>query len=204
VRFASAFPLGARATHSAPSARRYACGVAVDCDPAARLRRRCTIFGNAAECPYRANEDFKMRTSLLVSAAGFVLAGACVPAHSAKELECQLTFSLAGWSAFYKTASGEGVVTCSDGKRLNVSIDAKGGGLTFGKSEIHDGIGRFSAVYDIEQVLGSYASAGAHAGAVNSAEAQALTKGPISLAISGKGQGWDLGVAFGKFTLTQR
>lgn len=53
-------------------------------------------------------------------------------------------------------------------------------------------------------MLGVYASAGAYAGAVNSAEAQVLTKGPVSLALSGKGKGWDIGVAFGKFTISHR
>jgi hypothetical protein len=115
-----------------------------------------------------------------------------------------MRFSLAGWSAFYKTASGEGTIRCSNGQAMNVRIETRGGGFTFGKSQIKDGVGRFSEVYDIEQVLGAYASAGAHAGAVNSAEAQALTKGPVSLALSGKGSGWDLGVAFGKFTISRR
>ncbi len=140
---------------------------------------------------------------LVLSAAAWMLASA-VPAQAAKELDCKMTFSLAGWSAFYKTASGTGTVSCSNGQMLDVKIEAKGGGITFGKSEINDGLGKFSEVYDIDQVLGTYASAGAHAGAVNSAEAQALTKGPVSLALSGKGQGWDLGVAFGKFTLSKR
>ncbi len=125
-------------------------------------------------------------------------------AGAAKPLECQMRFSLAGWSAFYRTASGEGTVTCSNGQKLKVRIETRGGGITFGKSEIRDGLGKFSDVYDIEQVLGSYATAGAHAGATRSAQAQVLTKGPVSLALSGKGNGWDLGVAFGKFTLSRR
>jgi hypothetical protein len=125
-------------------------------------------------------------------------------AGAARPLECQMRFSLAGWSAFYRTASGEGTVTCSNGQKLKVRIETRGGGVTFGKSEIRDGLGKFSEVYDIEQVLGSYATAGAHAGATRSAEAQVLTKGPVSLALSGKGSGWDLGVAFGKFTLSRR
>ncbi len=141
-----------------------------------------------------------MRTTFLLGALLVVAA----PAHARKDLDCEMRFSLAGWSAFYKTASGEGTVTCSDGAKLSVVIEAKGGGLTFGKSEIHDGRGRFTEVYDIEDVLGAYASAGAHAGAAKSAEAQVLTKGPVSLALSGKGSGWDLGVAFGKFTLRRR
>jgi hypothetical protein len=145
-----------------------------------------------------------MRPMILFLMAALASAALSEPARAAKELECQMTLSLAGWSAFYKTASGTGTVSCSNGQMLDVTIDAKGGGLTFGKSEIHDGLGKFSVIYDIEQVLGSYASAGAHAGAVNSAEAQVLTKGPVSLALSGKGSGWDLGVAFGKFTLSKR
>lgn len=141
-----------------------------------------------------------MRTMLLLGA----LLAVAAPAHARKDLDCEMRFSLAGWSAFYKTASGEGTVTCNDGTKLRVAIEAKGGGLTFGKSEINDGRGRFTEVYDIEDVLGAYASAGAHAGAAKSAEAQVLTKGPVSLALSGKGSGWDLGVAFGKFTLSRR
>ncbi len=128
----------------------------------------------------------------------------CLPVQAARELECRMRFSLSGWSAFYKTASGEGTISCTNGDSLRVRIVAKGGGLTFGKSEIHDGLGKFTEVYDIEDTLGTYASAGAHAGAAKSAEAQALTKGPVSLALSGKGTGWDLGVAFGKFTIRRR
>lgn len=142
-----------------------------------------------------------MRPTAIVFGA---LLAVAAPAHARKDLDCEMRFSLAGWSAFYKTASGEGTVTCSDGSKLRVVIEAKGGGLTFGKSEISDGRGRFTEVYDIEDVLGAYASAGAHAGAAKSAEAQVLTKGPVSLALSGKGSGWDLGVAFGKFTIRRR
>ena len=141
-----------------------------------------------------------MRTAWFLGA----LLAVAAPAHARKDLDCEMRFSLAGWSAFYKTASGEGTVTCTNGDSLRVVIEAKGGGLTFGKSEIRDGRGRFTEVYDIEDVLGAYASAGAHAGAAKAAEAQVLTKGPVSLALSGKGSGWDLGVAFGKFTIRRR
>jgi hypothetical protein len=144
-----------------------------------------------------------MRPLILVL-CGAVGASIAVPAHARHELECRMQFSLSGWSVFYKTASGRGTVTCDDGSRLEVEIQARGGGLTFGKSEISDGLGKFSEIYDIEDVLGAYASAGAHAGASKSAEAQVLTKGPVSLALSGKGSGWDVGVAFGKFTIRRR
>lgn len=141
---------------------------------------------------------------ILMATTALLAAAASAPARADKEIDCHMTFSLAGWSAFYRTASGSGTVSCSNGQMLDVAIEAKGGGLTFGKSEIRDGRGEFSAIYDIENVLGTYASAGAHAGAVNSSEAMVVTKGPVSLALKGKGQGWDLGVAFGKFTISRR
>jgi len=53
-------------------------------------------------------------------------------------------------------------------------------------------------------LLGKYASAEAEAGAVKSAKGQVVTKGPISLALSGVGEGWEIGVAFGKFTISRR
>jgi hypothetical protein len=142
--------------------------------------------------------------SLLLTVAVAALAALPLPASAARRIDCQMRFSLAGWSAFYKTASGSGTVTCTNGQTMKVRITTKGGGLTFGKSEIRNGLGKFSEVYAIDQILGSYASAGAHAGAARAAEAQVLTKGPVSLALSGKGQGWDLGIAFGKFTISRR
>ena len=144
------------------------------------------------------------KTIFAMTTAAFMLTSLSTAVHAANRIDCQMRFSLAGWSVFYKTASGDGTVTCDNGQKMKVHIRAKGGGLTFGKSQISNGLGKFSEVYDIDQVLGVYASAGAHAGAVNSAEAQALTKGPVSLALSGKGKGWDIGVAFGKFTISRR
>jgi hypothetical protein len=47
-------------------------------------------------------------------------------------------------------------------------------------------------------------SAEAEAGAVKSAKGQVVTKGPISLALSGTGEGWEVGVAFGKFQILRR
>ena len=61
-----------------------------------------------------------------------------------------------------------------------------------------------SDVHSVEEVLGTYVSAEAHAGAVKSAKAQVMTKGEVSLALSGKGRGWDLGVAFGKLTISRQ
>jgi len=122
--------------------------------------------------------------------------------HSA-DLDCKLKFSLSTWSAIYKHSEGHGVVTCENGKSMRVDIVAKGAGLTVGKSQIDGGTGRFSDVHSMPEVLGSYAEAEAHAGVVKSGAAQVLTKGNVSLALAGSGQGVDLGIDVGEFTLTR-
>ncbi len=116
-------------------------------------------------------------------------------------VKCNLKFSMSGWSVLYKIYSGTGTVTCSNGESRGVKLTSEGGGLTVGKSSIDNGIGEFSAVKGIDELMGSYASAEAHAGAVKSAKGEVLTKGEVSLALSGTGRGWDLGIAFGKFTI---
>jgi hypothetical protein len=143
-----------------------------------------------------------MTRRLVPTALTVLFAVACAaPAAAAGPIDCKLHYNLSGWSAFYKTASGTGTVTCDDGKSIPVKIRAKGGGLTFGKTKITDGTGEFSGVYKIDEVLGTYAASEAHAGASKSTNAMAMTKGNVSLALAGKGEGWDLGVAFGKFVI---
>lgn len=144
-------------------------------------------------------------TRRLVSMASAVLLAAAwaVPAAAAGPVDCKLHYSLSGWSAFYKTASGSGTVTCDNGQTMAVKINAKGGGLTFGKTKISNGTGEFSGVSNIDEVLGTYAASEAHAGASKSADALAMTKGNVSLGLAGKGEGWELGVAFGKFVISR-
>lgn len=120
---------------------------------------------------------------------------------NAEAMDCHMTFTLHGWSAIYKTASGSGMVTCDNGQSMPVTLSAKGGGLSVGKYKIDDGHGAFTDVTDMRQVLGSYARASAQAGAGESAHASAMTKGNISLAITGRGTGWDIGVGFSGFTI---
>ena len=148
-------------------------------------------------------ERTAMIRPLPVLLAAALLALASAPSH-AGTITCKLDYNLSGWSVFYRTASGDGTVHCSNGQRMAVHISAKGGGLSFGKSRITNGHGEFAGVHDIHDVLGSYAAAEAHAGAVQSRKAQAMTKGEVSLALTGKGEGWDVGVAFGRFTLEAR
>lgn len=142
-----------------------------------------------------------------LAAAGVAALLAAAPARNARaqaELDCRLSFNMSGWSVFYKTASGSGTVSCNNGQSIPVTIEARGGGLSFGKSRIENGSGTFSGVKSIRETLGGYASAEAHAGAVRSANARVVTKGPVSLALAGTGDGWDVGVAFGSFIISER
>lgn len=115
---------------------------------------------------------------------------------------CRINFDLKGWSVFYRRAKGTGLITCDNGQSSPVQLSAHGGGITFGKQEIKDGHGTFTKVKDIGKLFGSYAASEAHAGAKKSADAQALTKGKVSLAFSGTGRGYDLGFSFGRFKIT--
>jgi hypothetical protein len=133
--------------------------------------------------------------ALATSASASFAAGA--------KVKCSMSFAMTGWSAFYSTASGNGTIRCDNGQSAKVKLEARGGGLTAGKHTVEEGNGEFSAVTGIEELLGSYISAEAHAGAVKSAKAQVMTKGEVSLALSGKGRGWDLGISFGKLTISR-
>jgi hypothetical protein len=149
----------------------------------------------------------KQRMVLGLSALALSLMSlmAVAPAGAdAKTTVCKMNYSLKGWSAFYKTSSGWGTITCDNGQTAPVKITTKGGGLMVGKSEIRDGHGKFSEVGSIRELYGSYANVTAVAGAVKSAEAQAMTKGEVSLALAGTGTGVELGVSFDKFTISRR
>lgn len=142
----------------------------------------------------------KKTTGVLVSAVLLIAAQNA----AAASIDCEMDFSMSGWSAFYKTASGSGTIRCDNGQTLKVTIRTKGGGITFGKQRIDDGKGKFSEVHDIKDLLGTYASGGAHAGAVKSSAASVVTKGDVSLALAGTGEGINIGVDFGKFVISPR
>ncbi|KGI76940.1 hypothetical protein [Oleiagrimonas soli] len=146
-----------------------------------------------------------IRRSMLMGAVLVGCAALTVPAMAAKPtLDCKLSYSMTGWSIIYKHAEGKGVVTCANGTSMPVKIAVKGGGLTAGKWHIDNGKGKFTDVHTINDVLGRYAQAQAHAGVVKSGSAQVLTKGTVSLALAGTGEGVDLGVDVGAFTISRR
>jgi hypothetical protein len=143
-----------------------------------------------------------MRVEAILTTA---VAAALLAAPAQADLvSCKMTFDLSGWSFVYKRMTGEGKITCSNGQRADVEIESHGGGFTIGKSDILGGEGTFSEVKDISEIFGTYAQAEAHGGATKGGGAQVMTKGEISLAIAGAGRGWDVGVAFGGFTIERK
>ena len=94
-----------------------------------------------------------MKTAAVVSLMvfGVVLFSAGTPAtllaakekevkqvHNEKLVACTMAFDLKSWSAFYKSSKGDGTITCDNGQTAKVKIKAKGGGITFGKSDVID------------------------------------------------------------------
>jgi hypothetical protein len=143
--------------------------------------------------------------ALVLACAGAMSALPTNTAHAADaSVKCDLVYNLSGWSLIYKHAEGHGRVTCNNGQRANVKITVVGGGLTAGKYRINNGTGEISHVHGISEVFGDYAQAGAEAGMVKSSQAQVLSKGTVSLALAGTGEGVNLGVSAGKFTISPR
>jgi hypothetical protein len=138
---------------------------------------------------------------LVLAVSAVLLAAGVASAGDEGMITCEMKFTLKGWSVFFKTADGQGKVTCSNGKTAEVKIKVRGGGLTFGKSEIRDGFGKFSHLTGIEEIFGGYVAAEAHAGAVKSTQASVYTKGEVSLALVGTGRGVNIGFDFGKLTI---
>jgi len=123
-------------------------------------------------------------------------------ARAAEKFDCEMRFSLTGWSAIYKHSEGSGTITCNNGRSYPVNIVAVGGGLTVGKQEVNDGLAKFSEVTKISELYGGWAQGEATAGLVKGGSAQVMTKGNVSMALSGVGGGVSLGISFGKFTIS--
>ena len=140
-----------------------------------------------------------MKTLLATSVLAIAMVAAPSVGARDADIDCKLDYQLTSWSLVYKHASGHGMVRCTDGQTLPVRITAQGLGLTAGKWKIDNGKGRFTDVHDIREVYGNYAHASASAGLVKSAETQLLSKGNVSLALAGGGEGINIGVEVGAF-----
>lgn len=151
---------------------------------------------------------------LLVSAAPLwvLLATAAVSIPTAwagdeyapKMTRCTMSFNIKGWSFVFKTSKGEGKITCENGQAADVKLRSMGGGFTLGKSQIIGGKAKFSRVRNISELFGTYAEATGHAGANVSGGASVLTKGEVSMVLSGSGSGVDIGVSLGGFRIEPR
>lgn len=143
----------------------------------------------------------KITTSLLFFILLSIPGAASTAFAGDGSIQCELHYSLSGWSFFYKEADGTGELRCSDGETAKVRLQARGGGFSFGRSETVDGKGKFNAVQSISDLYGVYVSAEAHAGASDSAIAKVMKKGSVSLSLVGTGKGVNLGIAFGSFKI---
>lgn len=117
-------------------------------------------------------------------------------------ISCSMTYRLKGWSFAYKQYDGTGEVSCSNGQRTHVILASKSLGFSIGVSEI-EGTGQFTALKDINEIYGTFASLEGHAGVTKSGSGQVLTRGVVSLALSGKGRGIDIGVTIGGLKISR-
>ncbi|TPQ28494.1 hypothetical protein ACH518_18330 [Methylomonas sp. HW2-6] len=146
------------------------------------------------------NKLVRSMLTLALTAAG---AFSSAPALAEAFTSCTMTYKMSGWSLVYKQYDGIGNISCSNGQRAQVALASKSIGFTIGKSEI-EGTGVFSDVKNLNEIYGNFVALEGHAGATKSVDGQVLTRGEISLALSGKGRGIDIGVTLGALTISPR
>jgi hypothetical protein len=128
--------------------------------------------------------------------AVIILIGLPQAAVADSGITCKMSYRLKGWSFAYKQYDGTGEVSCSNGQNAHVLLASKSLGFSIGVSEI-EGTGQFTALKDINEVYGLFASLEGHAGVTKSGSGQVMTRGVVSLALSGMGRGIDIGVTLG-------
>ena len=138
----------------------------------------------------------------LVLACAFFTCPRSAGAAGAPDLGCSLRFSLSTWSTLQRHSEGSGIVTCENGDVLRVRIVATGAGLASSQSFVDGGSGTFADVHSLGEIFGVYAEA-TEGARVRTSAAQVLSKGPVSLALAGRGHGVDLGVGISEFILTR-
>lgn len=145
---------------------------------------------------------FVSRITRALALGGVLSLAATASMADTAELSCKLQYRVKGWSAVVKVANGHGTVTCADGSSRDVTIKLRSIGATVGASQIDNGVGTFTHVLTIDDTLGTYAQSEVHGGLGKSGSAQALTKGTVSLALAGAGEGIDLGITVGELTIS--
>ena len=145
----------------------------------------------------------RLKTLLPLALGAFILGMGSAPVSAESLTSCTMTYKLSGWSFVYKHYDGIGNISCSNGQRAQVALVSRTIGFTIGKSEI-EGTGVFSDVRNLNEIYGNFVALEGHAGATKSVDAQVLTRGEISLALSGKGRGIDIGVTLGALNISPR
>jgi len=133
---------------------------------------------------------------------GLLFVAASASAAGTADLACNPRYQAKGWSALVKVADVRGTVTCADGSTKEVVIKLRSVGATIGRSQIDNGVGTFTHVLSIDDVLGTHAQSEVHAGVGKSGSAQVPTTGAASLVLAGAGEGIDLGVTVGELTIS--
>lgn len=152
----------------------------------------------------RTNLSKILKSTLSAAAATGLLLGATSVSAARTMTHCEMTYDLKGWSFAIKVQKGEGRIVCDNGQRAKVDLTTNAIGFTIGKGEIIGGKADFTPVKGIDDLLGQYVALQAHAGAARSAEAGVLTKGEVSMALSGTGNGVDAGATIGAFTIARK
>jgi hypothetical protein len=170
--------------------------IAAEIASAANMRRR--HINRATRHIVHATAKFALLLGILHGATAAPNRNA-IPA--APTTICALRFDMNRWSAVFRYAEGKGVIRCDNGQVMYVSVHARGGGLTSGNARIRNGVGNFSEISDINQLIGIYRGIPGGAGTFNSARANVVTNGNVSLLLARAGAGWDLGVTAGRFEI---
>jgi hypothetical protein len=147
------------------------------------------------------NTTTSLRFALLSTLSLCLIGVNCAAAE--KYISCTMTYHLSGFSLAYKQYDGTGNISCNNGQHAQVALSSKSIGFTIGKSEI-EGTGVFSDVKNLNEIYGSFIALEGHAGATTSVDGQVLTRGEISLALSGKGRGIDIGVTLGMLSISPK
>jgi len=151
-------------------------------------------------------KPFSFSKNMLIFAGIIGLATIAAPLHAQAQtsnayISCSMNYKLSGWSFVVKQYDGSGNVTCSNGQRAQVKLTSRSIGFTIGQSDI-EGIGYFSELKDISEIYGVFVALEGHIGAVRSGHGQIMTRGVVSLAISGSGRGFDIGVTLGGLNIS--
>lgn len=139
---------------------------------------------------------------LNLALVAIILTSLSQPVAADNLISCKMTYKLKGWSLAYKQYDGTGEVSCNNGQRASVLLASKSFGLSIGASEI-EGTGEFTQLKDIKEIYGLFASLEGHAGVTKSGSGQVLTRGAVSLALSGEGRGIDIGVTLGGMQISR-